>query len=394
MKENKLILLGFYGSINFGDEVILENLYSLYKDKFSKNLMTVCCMHSWYVESKYSVPCFHLGIGRGWRYLWIFFKNMRKNNLLVIGGGGLLQDYGCNLRPIYEIMIRVFIAAILRKPVLFYSVGVGPIETKTGKVLIKIFSRFVKLFTVRDDESKIILTKLGVKESTIHVLPDPAFAIKKSLCTTIIKENRKNNNCVGISILPFYQLAHHVHYKDAEIRTILINACNYLIDKKGYSIIFLPCQERPDSEESMNIIKCINNRDKATVSNWWTIDAVNYDFFKKIDYLISMRLHPQIMASLFGIPFISIVYHPKIASLLKMLDYNQYSCDLASLTTDKILTFTQRIEINQKEISRHLIKKSDLIIRKFNEKEQIIRNYIENKNINNADNSGYYKNKN
>lgn len=372
-KMKKIILMGFYGGFNFGDEVILENIIFTHKEEFSKGLITICCPNPDYIKNRFSVRSFKLERRR--QGLYNFYQEMKKNDLLIVGGGGLLQDYGNFPHVIITIMSKVFVAILLRKPVIFYSIGIGPIETIKGKFLTGFLTNFVNLITVRDEESKELLHRLWVRKKKVYVLPDPAFGTIGVLKKNFEKHYEKNK-CIGISILPFFKLAHNDTYKDTKIRKIITEVCNYLIEKKDYSILLFPCHEEPDAEESLNIINGIHNKNKVSLANWNGKNEICYDFFEKIDFLISMRLHPQIIASLFGIPFISIVYHPKVASLLKMLEYTDFSCDLESVTTERILLFVDRMEKNKEKIYKELIYKSNFVSEQLINKMHYIKSYL------------------
>ena len=370
----KIILMGFYGGVNFGDEVILESIFSLYKEELSRSLLTIACTKPEYIINRFSVRGFKLD----WRMLNLihFYYEMKNNNLLIVGGGGLLQDYG-NFPPkaILVIMPKVLIARLLGKPVIFLSIGLGPIDTRMGKVLTGIISKLVNLITVRNIEDKEILFNLGLNKKKIHVLPDPGFGMN-----TILKKRKRNyienNKCFGIAILPFFKQAHNEHYNDKINREVMIKVCNHLIEEKDYSITFFPCSEEGDNEENLDIINGVYNKNRVKTIYWNIGNRINYKFFYEIDFLIAMRLHPQILASFFGIPFISIIYHPKIKRLLKMLDYCDYACDLTSVTAERILFLVEKLESDKNKISKKLIRRSNIISNDLFAKSKLIRRFL------------------
>ncbi|GAH21215.1 unnamed protein product [marine sediment metagenome] len=75
---------------------------------------------------------------------------MRNVNLFISGGGGLLQDSTGKGWSILYYLGLILAAKIVKVPVMIYAQGIGPINKKFNKLLIKWILNKVDLITVRD----------------------------------------------------------------------------------------------------------------------------------------------------------------------------------------------------------------------------------------------------
>ena len=99
-------------------------------------------------------------------------------DLLLSGGGSLLQDVSSSNSPLYYLGI-IFLAKLFDKPVMVYAQGIGPLRRKRNKRLTAWLLNGVNKITVRDEESKKDLVAMGVHQEII-VTADPVLGFKKT----------------------------------------------------------------------------------------------------------------------------------------------------------------------------------------------------------------------
>ena len=80
-------------------------------------------------------------------------KAVKQNDVLISGGGSLLQESTGKLSIFYYLFIY-FIAMIFRKDIVIYSQGIGPVYRKLSKKIIKFVFNRVASISVRDQASK------------------------------------------------------------------------------------------------------------------------------------------------------------------------------------------------------------------------------------------------
>ena len=128
--SKRVVLSGYYGFKNFGDEEILSVLINKLQEL--KQMITVISSDPQYTKKQYK----HI------RSVYTFdIKNIifliAKSDILISGGGSLLQDTTSIKSLLYYLFI-IFIALLFGKKVIIFAQGIGPITTPLGKFLTKI----------------------------------------------------------------------------------------------------------------------------------------------------------------------------------------------------------------------------------------------------------------
>ena len=160
---------GYYGFANLGDEAILA---ALARDLLSLGIdrkdIVVLSANSEQTEADHGVralPRYEL------KQIW---HTLGSTNLLVSGGGSLLQDVTSKRSiPYYLGVVEM---ALLRKvPVVMYGQGLGPIQSKVLKTWVKRAFQKSHACSVRDSASLQFLSDLGVPREKITLAADPVF---------------------------------------------------------------------------------------------------------------------------------------------------------------------------------------------------------------------------
>jgi len=168
----KIAIAGFYGSGNTGDEAILSAIISSIRKKFYNVDFTVFSSNPAETKKLHQVESISMSpFGLKWliefKRIW---KTIKNSDIVIIGGGGLLQD-----AHNYFSILRY--NKIFKKSLMFYSIGVGPIKNRIEKVLVQFGCNLADVITVRDKLSKEILVSLGVDKNRIFVSTDPVFML-------------------------------------------------------------------------------------------------------------------------------------------------------------------------------------------------------------------------
>lgn len=332
MKE--VFIFGYYGYDNKGDEAILEAFIKSFKEEISRDTkINVLTYNAKKTSNSFKVN----GVSRN-NYKEII-KKIYSSDYLISAGGSLLQDTTSSL-SLYYYLIIVFIGKILRKKVVFFNNGFGPINKKTNKLLLKFFLNKVDLIITRDKSSKIFLEDLGVKKD-IKKGADLAFLLKGS--NEIKKDMSKEEKVIGISVRKWNSNSHVKEFA---------KLCDLLIES-GYKVKLYPMQYDSDLEISREIKKLSKN-DIYIKEKEESIDSLLEDI-ASLDILVGMRLHSLIFATIVNIPAIGIEYDPKIKNFMK--ESNQlYGCHIDDI--DHKLLY-EKIEMYLKSFDEEkMIKKS------------------------------------
>ena len=169
----RILISGYYGFNNIGDESILQAVVDNLRDKLDDIEITVLSRNPDSTAQKYGVNSVNRKSVRD------IVNAVRRCDLLISGGGSLLQDVTSKKSILYYLMI-MWAAFFFRKKVFIYSQGIGPILSKINRRLTAATLRHASGIVVRDETSKEFLMEIGIRGDKIIVTADPVLRIKKA----------------------------------------------------------------------------------------------------------------------------------------------------------------------------------------------------------------------
>ena len=355
----KILLHGHYGNKNIGDDALGY--------VFSKNVHTMFPNAELIIVSNDNIKFWTDDSVR--RRIRLYqrskiniIKAWLNADMIIYAGGTHFQDYG-KMRDVknnFSLIFKLLIAKILKKKIVFIGGSIGPLKTYTSKKLAKIGLLLSDKMWFRDKES---LKWLGLSETSTDYLTDTVVMMSEINESKAEKTNSNVDKCLGVSTEYFFASAYGELDKDIPILNSVGSALKLLMDKeKELTIKFFAFQSNGFPSEDLDSIKYIINNSNLDRSR---IQIVEYgellNFINEINscsHFLSYRLHSAVLAYSYGIPYISIEYHPKVKG------FN----DTVKLSEEA------RIDINN-------VVYSDL----FNKLNKLLKNDIEKPKINNRD---------
>lgn len=298
-----VVLSGYYGFDNVGDDAILLSIIQSLKKWQSDIEITVLSNNPAATEQTYGVKAVNRWKMKEIRQL------LKTADGLISGGGSLMQDQtGMKTIPYYAGVIQI--AKWLKKPVFVYAQGMGPINHPLSKFIVrKVFNK-VEQITVRDKASQALLTEIGVrKEATI--VPDPVMGLNGSdfRCDWLEKVALAPKSYIAVSVRDWPST---VAYKEK-----IAHSLDELA-RQGEQIVFLPMHGEHDfvtSQEVAGLMKETSLTAPAELSIEEKIAVIGQS-----QLLIGMRLHSLIFSAIYATPFIAISYDPKIDAFADIVD--------------------------------------------------------------------------
>lgn len=339
----RVLVSGYYGFGNAGDEAILMAIVESLK-KIDKDILITALSANPETTKK-----FHKINAIQRTNPLAIIREIIKADLVISGGGGLLQDVTSSRSIPYYLLI-VYLAKKLGKRVMFYANGVGPVYRNLNKQMIKKVANTVDLITVRDEESKKQLENLGVEKPSIIVTADPAFVLKpiddnegQRLLENQNIQLDDNRLKVGVSVRP---------WNLSKSRKTIAKTCDYLSKTFDAQIVFLPMQFPKDYEESMEIVKNMKKNAKVLKQPMGPKELLWLS--GKMDLIFGMRLHALIFGAMMKVPLMGIVYDPKVRHFLERVDQpsagTPEELDLAN-TCLKLENIIQNIDTQKRILS-------------------------------------------
>ncbi|MBA7493546.1 hypothetical protein ES702_04105 [subsurface metagenome] len=353
----KIMISGYYGFNNTGDEAILTSMVRAFKEKIPQIKITVLSHSPLQTSQTYQVKA----INR--LHLIRIIRFLRNVNLFISGGGGLLQDSTGKGWSILYYLGLILAAKIVKVPVMIYAQGIGPINKKFNKLLIKWILNKVDLITVRDSPSKKLLNNLGVLGPSIYVNSDPAFLLKKKNINHTIDSypyvreliNSDNRPLIGVS-------AREYKSNSSDLKRIFAQAADYLIENYQAKIIFLPFKFDEDVHISEEILSLMKNQ--ADVLKIKLEPEELLSLLSRLSLVIGVRLHSIIFSSMANIPFIAFNYDLKVKYFVEYLGLPEL---LLEINKDiSLKNFQKKIEY----VRENNDKIKDILLEKVNNLEE------------------------
>ena len=167
----KLLLSGYYGFGNLGDEAILASTVEAIGRRAPGVDISVLSANPSETSVSHGIKAFNRMSPGG------VVSAIRASDLVVFGGGSLLQD-ATSFRSLSYYIAFIYLTKVLGKPLVVYANGIGPLRSALGKRLTRAALLTAREITLRDPESESVLRQLGVGiDAKVTVTADPAFLL-------------------------------------------------------------------------------------------------------------------------------------------------------------------------------------------------------------------------
>lgn len=309
-KAIRAVISGYYGYGNLGDDAILKAIAGQLGALSQPVRLTVLSRQPEQTRTEYGLPA----VGR-FSPLGVL-RALRKSDLLISGGGSLLQDKTSN-RSLWYYLSVIRLAQIMKKPVFLYANGIGPIQRPRNRRAVQKCIQNCDAVTLRDQDSLAELQALGVTRTDVRVTADPAFTLtpaangREILTKLGIPPERK---VLGVSVRRVRDM------EGAPEQFALL--CDRLSREQDLAILFLVMQDQRDEEISRQIMERMT--EPAWLLQTPADPGAMLGTIGCMEALVSMRLHTIIFAASQRIPAVGCVYDPKISAFLKL--FHMPSC--------------------------------------------------------------------
>lgn len=322
-----VLISGYYGFNNTGDEAMIETLSTALAKKNYK--LSVLSINPEKTKESYNVDAYN-------RYNpFEVIKAIRKSDILVSGGGTLFQDI-TSKKSIWYYLGIVKLAQLLGKKVCIAYQGMGPLNTKIHRKMTKrtLNKKSVKLVAMRDRHAYEYAKEMGIKEEKMMLSSDMIFMMKpapKERCIKIIKDNVHNYKegevLIGFSIR---------EWKDKDRTDLFAEIADKLVEKYNARIVFFPFHKPKDAEISKIVAHKMQHEDKTILIPNRYLPSEILGTMGYMNINIGVRLHALVFSALMNVPTIGISYEPKVDGFLEMMNMTSV-CTYENISVDKIL---------------------------------------------------------
>ncbi len=299
-----ILLAGYYGFGNLGDEAILEMVLKQLLEITDKDNITVLSGNKEETSKKYNINT----IDRN--NVVSIINKLRTSDALVFGGGSLLQDVTSN-RSIYYYLLLIRLAKIMKNKVIMLSQGIGPILNENSRKITANTLNKVDYITVRDKQSKDFLENIGVNENLISLSADPVINFRaEEKLEKVIHEKKKV--CFSLR-----------NWKCSDVSCKISHIAEKLI-KNNIECHFIPFYYNEDLQLINEIDEIIGDDAVYYKERLSTNEA--YDIIKGMNLLVGVRLHSLIFAASAGVPFVAVSYDHKVDHFAESVNMDVACC--------------------------------------------------------------------
>lgn len=356
---DKILISGYYGFHNIGDEAVLRCVTEQIHEALPDAELTILSNDPEDTREKYQVN----SVPR--MQFFQVFRAILKTDMLISGGGSLLQDVTSRISILYYLAI-IFLALLFGKRVFVYSQGIGPINNRFNRKLTALLLKRVDGIAVRDEKSAGLLREIGIPGDRISVTADPVLRLHKAdpvrgreILEQLGVERNSGRMLVGWA----------VKTGDEKFLKEISRAVEYLKETYHAESVFIPFHYEQDAKMIGTLSRQLGDSAYYVTEKHLIDDMLS--IIGNLDLLVGVRLHSLIYAAVSGVPMLGISYDPKIDAFLesvggtcvstqseftleqfapaveRLLEQRQ---EIVSRTTCRVTELRQRLEQNEKMV--------------------------------------------
>lgn len=329
-----ILLLGYYGFKNSGDDALLLSIIQQLKKTDESLSLGVLSYNPEETKSQFDID----SVDRN--NLLSVIKAIKSSKMLLVGGGTLIQDSTSTKSLIYYLAV-IKIAQIFKKKVMLYANGIGPIKKENVKITKRILNK-VDLITLREEMSKDELKKIGVDKPKIIVTADSVFGIDYDKLTCDKKQY------MIVSVRNHNRLCENFCDDIAKL-------CDQMYEKYNLSTVFVPFQKKNDTKITEQIRELMKTESEVfdTECDFSELMAL----MENAKICVGMRLHSLIYSVISNVPCVGLVYDQKVKAFMDYIGQDNY-IDAHSFSYDELLEKVTKTLENSEEIKKDMIKKA------------------------------------
>jgi polysaccharide pyruvyl transferase WcaK-like protein len=297
------------------------------------------------------------------------YRNLKDIDLLIIAGSQQLIDYvGGPWAFPYTIFKWVLIAKAVDTKVAFVSVGVGPIQSRLGRLFIRASLAQAKYRSFRDETSRKFAIDLGVSGEN-HVLADLVFSLESGALYTA-GATGESSHIVGINPVPFLDEQYWLGANPSRYYSYIRKLASFAVwvTQKGYRLLFFPTQLRADPPvigDIIGLMKCEMGSDIEQEIVRRSISSID-DLISAIDMtdlVLATRFHGVVIPYMRSKPVLGIAYQKKTMDLMKQMGQSDYVVDIESFDVDSLKIRFISMESKFKAIGEELAQRNSIFRR-------------------------------
>ena len=318
-RAKHVLLSGFYGASNVGDELILRSISERIEAADPAAQVWVGAENPEQVERNHGLQAFTR------KSLPHALHAARTASGIVLGGGGLWHDYTferaggmLSLFDSPQISIAGFGALPLMcrmfgAPFHVVGMGIGPMQDPDAKRMMGFLGGHAESVMVRDAESLALALESLPDPGRVRQAPDVVYGLELPSLPPpdeIVAFRGRGLRIVGLNLRPW------AHTDEDALVEAVAGALLQVADGQPIALVGIPMQAgaRIDPLIISKVAARVSERVPAFVCKAPMATDTLIATLSALDVLVSMRLHACLLAHRLGTPVVGIAYDPKVAN--------------------------------------------------------------------------------
>lgn len=348
--KKRIIICGYYGIGNFGDELMLRNLIHQLIPYYEVNVIAFNVAPLW-IENEFhgQIRIVRTSIRRSiiTRIISTFqhVVTIWRSDLIIIGGGTFIFD---NVSNSYKNLLGTVrlasICRLLHKDFSLLGIGIGELISPQGRALSRYILNSAKLIALRDPSSfEKASNIIGNKSKTVLARSaDLAFLVlddetNEEQYNSVI-EPASDQFTIAFCGREIYFLE-NVGITEEELCNILSIVFDKIVGPK-FRIVFVPLQSsslRDDNRIHQRIFDGMKRNCYAEIVEPHNEFQHIYRELGNADLVIGMRLHSLIASVLLRTPIVGLSISNKVNIFLKESGLQEYHMPINKIKDPEIL---------------------------------------------------------
>ncbi len=362
-KKYDVIISGYYGFSNIGDDAMLRSIVeNLKREKPDISILVL--------SKKPAETSLYYGVHAiNRKNLFAVYSAMKKSKLFIYGGGNIIQD-STSSRSILFYLGIAWLAKKLGLKLMFYANGIGPInKIRNTEYSRKILNK-ADVITVREKISLNELSRMGITKPKILLTADAALAVKVDNNTRLddifINEGIPLNVAyAGFSVRKCPGCDKHQH---AKYEQVIAETADYVYNNYNLIPVFIPMEYQVDIPTIQNIVAKMRTHGYVISHNHSVSET--FAIIRKMDLMIAMRLHALIFAAYMNVPIIGISYQPKVEGFLEYINQQPVG-HVKEITFKDMRRKVDELLLNKDDVKKELGKSVEALVTKAEENSRL-----------------------
>lgn len=367
--QKRICVFGNFGIGNFGNDASLKSML-LFLERTQPNAKVTCvCPVPEKVRRDHNIDVLPIGCASRapWRKianLIYAIRSMRRFDVMVLPGTGILNDYGSSPFGLpFQVFRWCLAARLCGVKIALVSVGAGPVCHPLTGWFIKKIALFARYRSYRNKFSKEFLNGLGVDTTKDSVYPDIAFKLPVPTASPR-PADEMGRLTVGVGAMLYHGWRGHKRTDDsiyeqhlADIQRFVI----WLLDR-GYRVRLLMGDE--SDVKAINEVSEAVREKRPALANDVLLAEPSHSFadvmqhIADVDVVIAARFHNLVFSAMLGKPTVSMGYANYHREFMKQIGLGRFNQDTEKVNVEVLIEQFNEVMSNREHYEALILGKA------------------------------------